>query len=125
MLFPLLFGFKIVDVVNSCYYRMRAHTTKTGVAVRIVLEVVRYCTTEAHHRDFNLSAFVFVVESCNAFFKAVEKHFGSKVLAETKLGVFEELQAVCKSLRLFVVNATFRAFAVKSYFFHIVVLLVS
>lgn len=88
----MLFDFKLVNVVNSCYYWHKSQATKTGVAVRIVFEVVRYCTTKAHHRDLNLSAFVFAVESCNAFFKAVEKHFWSKVLAETKLGVFEELQ---------------------------------
>ena len=70
---------------------MKAHATKACVAVRIVLEVVRYCTTEAHHRDLNLSAFVLTVEFYNFAFKLFKKHFGSKLISKNELCVFKEL----------------------------------
>ena len=88
---PMLFDFKLVNVVNSCYYWHKSQATKTGVAVRVVLEVVRYCTTEAHHRDFNLSAFVLTVEFYNFAFKSFKKHFGSKLISKNELCVFKEL----------------------------------
>ena len=77
--------------MNSCYYWHKSHATKTGVAVRIVLEVVRYSTAEAHYRDFNLSAFVLAVEFYNFAPKLFKKHFGSKPISKNELCVFKEL----------------------------------
>ena len=59
--------------MNSCYYWHKSQVAKTGVAVRIVLEVVRYSTTEARYRDFNLSAFVLTVEFYNFAPKLLKK----------------------------------------------------
>ena len=121
----MYFNFKLFYVMDSCYYRMKAHAAQTCIAVRVVLEAVCDCTAKAHHCDFNLSAFVLTVESYNLTFECFKKPFRSELITKGKLCVSKVLQSVRKSFRLFVVNATFRAFAVKSFFCHIIVLLVS
>lgn len=80
----MLFDLKLVYVIDSCYYRFKAHAAKACVAIGVVFKAVRDCATEAHHRDLNLSAFVLTVEFYNFAFKLFKKHFGSKLISKKR-----------------------------------------